>query len=261
MVQPTGTSSYDPVTAEPRAATNPVPDPPPPRRSRGATVRKWWARFVVLVLLAAAVLLFFRVSVNRAAQAARIDLETVTLTAQTIPIETPRSGQVTAVSVNPQQRVAKGDKVGTVEITTTDSEGEPVVKKLDLTSPLDGIVVDQPVTVGSTLQPGQPFVELYDPTKMIFETALDLENLPELSVGMSADLEADGLDRTVHATVQRIVPRVGPGDGTEDLDTLPVVLVPTRAEEVNGLVPGLRFTGTIDTRTGPGRQRLITMAR
>jgi multidrug resistance efflux pump len=214
-------------------------------------------------MLAAAVFVFLQISGGRVTQASRIDLTTVTLTAQPIPVETPLAGQVTAVSVIAQQRVKEGEKLGTVEITTTNSQGKPVLRDLTLTAPQAGIVIDDPVTVGSTLAPGVPFVELYDPTKLTFVTNVKLLSVPELAPGMVADLKAEGIDRTVKATLQRIVPRVGPDDTSKvPADSLRVVLVPASAHEVASLVPGLRFTGTVDTRTGdPSRSKFVSMSK
>ncbi|HEX8347809.1 MAG TPA: HlyD family efflux transporter periplasmic adaptor subunit [Actinoplanes sp.] len=264
MVQPSATSSQDagPIEA-PRAAELPQqqPEPPPARPSRGS-FRKWRARFVVLLLLVAAVLLFQRISSARATEANHIPLEEVTLTAQSIPVEVPQTGLITAVSVSAQQRVTAGQRLGTVEVTGTDRDGDPKVTKLNLTAPRAGIVVDLPATVGSTLQPGQPFLQLYDPTQLTFVTEVPLEDLPEIAPNMTASLEAESIDRTVHAKVQRIVPRVGTLDANEneDPDTLRVVLVPATARDVQGLVPGLRFTGYVDTVTGvPGTPRLVSM--
>jgi multidrug resistance efflux pump len=263
MVQPSATSSQDadPIQA-PRAA-EPTPEQPQPVRRSGGGFRKWRARFIVLVLLAAAVLLFVRISSDRADEANHIDLGTVTLTAQEIPVEVPQAGLITAVSVTAQQRVTAGQRIGTIEVTGTDSDGDPKVTKVSLTAPRAGIVVDLPATVGSTVYPGQPFVRLYDPTQLTFETEISLEDLPDIAPTMVATLEAKSIDRKVRARVQRIVPRVGDVTNPEvDLDTLPVVLVPDTARDVEGLVPGLRFTGYVDTLTGnPGTPRLVSMGR
>ena len=203
MVQPSATSSQDagPIEA-PRAAQSAPEQRQPARPARGR-LRKWWARFVVLVLLAAAVLLFLRISTSRATEANRIELGTVTLTAQPIPVEVPQTGLVTAVSVTAQQRVTADQKLGTIEVTSTDSQGDPKTTKVNLTAPRAGIVVDLPATVGSTLQPGQPFLQLYDPTQLTFETEVALEDLPEIAPSMIATLEAESIDRKVRAQVQR----------------------------------------------------------
>lgn len=274
MVQPTGTTaqdSADPIE-EPRAPE------PPPGRPRGGGWRKWRARFIVLVLLAAAVLLFLRISSDRESDAARIDLGTVTLTAQPLPVEVAQTGQVIAVSVTAQQRVAAGQRLGTIEVATTDSDGDPKLTRVAVNAPRSGIVIDLPVTVGSSIAPGQPFVELYDPALLRFETHVPLENLPEIAPNMTASLKAEGISRTVHARVQRVVPQVGSleeiefananpdpdadADVEADVDEMTLVLVPAGAEEVRGLVPGMRFTGYVDTRTGvPGTARLVSLGR
>ena len=251
----------DPSSSAPDTPPVAAPEPParaprPAARSR----RKWRARLIVLIMLTAAVLIFIRINAARVTDAALIDLETVTLTAQPIPVETPRPGQITQVSVQAEQRVAAGAKLGVIEVTTTDSDGEPVLRKLTLVAPRAGIVVDQPATMGSTLQPGQPFVELYDPAELTFVTDVRVENLPELSVGMVARLEAKGLDRTVKAAVQRVVPRVTDSDEAGAAPgLLRVVLLPSDAAEVRDLVPGMRFTGAVDTRTGPANPRLVAL--
>ncbi|HEX8343190.1 MAG TPA: HlyD family efflux transporter periplasmic adaptor subunit, partial [Actinoplanes sp.] len=197
----------------------------------------------------------------RATEATQLQLGTVTLTAQSIPVEVPQTGLVTAVSVTAQQRVTADQRLGTIEVTGTDRDGDPKVTRVNLTAPRAGIVVDLPATVGSTLQPGQPFLQLYDPTQLTFQTAVALEDLSEIAPSMTATLRAQSLDRTVRARVQRIVPRIGtetvPG---EDPDKLRVVLVPATPRDVQGLVPGLRFTGYIDTLTGdPGSPKLVSM--
>ena len=275
MVQPSGTTaqdSADPIE-EPRA-----PEPPPARR-KGGGLRKWWARFVVLVLLAAAVLLFLRISAARESDAARIDLGTVTLTAQPLPVEVAQTGQVIAVTVTAQQRVTAGQRLGTIEVATTDSDGDPKLTRVNVNSPRSGIVIDLPVTVGSSIAPGQPFLELYDPALLRFETHVPLEDLPEIAPSMVATLRTEGISRPVRAQVQRVVPQVGSLEDIEfananadaanadagadaDVDEMTLVLVPASAEEVRGLVPGLRFTGYVDTRTGiPGTARLVSMGR
>src|SRR6478752_2842922 len=115
MVQPTATSQSEPVTSGPAAP------PPAPTRPSGGRWRKWRARFIVLLLLAIAVLVYLRLSQNKATQSAQLDLGTVTLTAQTISVETPRTGQVTSVSIKATDKVAAGDEVGAVQVITTNS--------------------------------------------------------------------------------------------------------------------------------------------
>jgi len=214
---------------------------------------------MVVVLLVAAVLLYLRISSDRATDATHISVGTVTLTAQAIPVETPRPGQVIAVSVVAQQWVIAGQKLGAVQATSTDSDGKPVLSTITLTAPRPGIVVDEPVTLGSTLQPGQSFVRLYDPNKLTFVTDVSMKILTQISPGMSVSLKADGLKGTVRATVQRIVPHVVAVGVNDEVapGSLRMVLVPAKGQNLRGLVPGLRFTGIVDTMSGNGSPRLI----
>jgi multidrug resistance efflux pump len=252
MVQPTATSSSEPGTSVPAAD-----QPAPVRPSRGRW-RKWRARAIVLILVVAAVYFGVRLSQQKVGAAAKIDLGTLTLTSQVIPVETPRSGEVISVDVEAAEKVTSGERLGTIEVITTNSQGNPVVRRLRLTAPRDGIVVDDPVTVGSTLQPGEPFVELYDPTKFTFTGQVELKDLPDIAPGMVATLRAEGLTGSVKAVVQRVVPRVGTTQNDVKPDHMRVVLVPRNESEVAGLVPGLQFTGSVDTSTGgPGGKPLV----
>jgi multidrug resistance efflux pump len=244
MVIPAATGSQQPVVPDPG------PDRPPPGRDRRATFRRWRARFIVLILIAGAVYLGLRVNEARSGQAAQIDLGTVTLTAQAIPVETSRTGQVVTVDVRAAQRVSAGQQVGALQVTAINSQGNPVTSTVRLTAPTDGVVVDDPVTVGTTVQPGEPFVELYDPAKLIFTGQIPLEDLPQIAPGMVATLAAEGLKGEVKAVIDRLVPPVGTGQANVKSGHMRVVLVPRNKNDVASLVPGLRFTGSVDTRTG-----------
>jgi multidrug resistance efflux pump len=253
MVDRTATAGSAPVAPEPESSS----PPPPPARQRRATFRKWRARFFVLVLLAAAVLAFIRINQSHVSKAAEIDLGTVQLTSQVVPVETPQPGQVITVDVVAEQRVTEGERLGTVEVITTNSQGKPVRDTIVIRAPLDGIVVDNPVTKGSTLQPGLPFVQLYDPTKVYFTAQVPLADLPELASGMVATLKAEGLKHSISAVVQRAVPRVGTSQTDVPANAMRLVLVPRNLTEVTGLKPGLRFTGTVDTSTVPSSKKRI----
>ena len=66
---------------------------------------------------------------------------------------------------------------------------------------------------------------------------------------------------SIEAVVQRAVPRVGPSeDGDQRATGSELVLVPTNRADVARFVPGLRFTGTVDTGTGPATSRRSSMS-
>jgi multidrug resistance efflux pump len=252
------------ATTQPSADTGPstpADTPTRPRRGRGS-FRKWRARFIVLLLVAATIFIGIRISQNKAITSAQIDIGAVTLMSQTVPVEAGQPGQVMSVDVKAADKVTTGQQLGTLQVTTTNSEGKPVVSTIKVVAPRDGVVVDDPVTVGSTLQPGKPFAELYDPTKLTFVAEQPLKNLAEISQGMTVTLKADGLSRPLKATVERVVPRVGTDASTLKPGYMKLVMVPKSQNEVSGLVPGLRFKGTVDTGTGKsGAPRLVSVGR
>ncbi|MFC7530960.1 HlyD family efflux transporter periplasmic adaptor subunit [Actinoplanes sp. GCM10030250] len=250
------------------------PPPPPPAPPKGRGWRKWRARFIVLLLLAGAVLVFIRISSDRAADANRVTLDEVILTAQAVPVEPTQAGRVISVDVAARQQVRAGQRMGTIEVAGFDTDGDPKITKVNLTAPAPGIVIDVPASIGSTVAPNLPLLELYDPARMTFVAEVPAEDLPVVAPTMTAVLEAEGMTRTVHATVERVIPRVERVDpeveptqptSTEDEDkpdTMQVTLVPASAAEARGLVPGMRFTGYINTVSGqPGSPRLVSLPR
>ena len=224
------------------------PSPPNTHAARRPTGAKAWrARLVVLLMMAAAVYGGVQVFDARSAELANYGLDTVTLTAQSVPVEALRPGQVTDISVRAQQRVREGQELGQMVTTSTSATGKVVRTTVDLKAPAAGVVSDEPVPVGTTLQPGQPFVKLYDPADLTFLTDVPVRDLPELSRGMAVRLTAPGVPGQIDATLQRVVPRVGTESTNVAAGYLRVVLAPVNAAKVAALVPGLRFTGAVDT--------------
>lgn len=236
-----------------------APGAPPPRTSppparQGNRYQKWRARVIVLLMIVFAVLVGWTILRSQTARDAKLDLGDVTLTSQPIPVMTSLPGLVTAVDVEAGDRVNARQRLGEIEVTTTNSQGRPVLSRRVLVAPRAGIVVDDPLTLGATLQPGVAFLELYDPADLQLEADVPLSYLPEISPGMTAELRAQNMIRTVEAVVQRAVPRVGDGQDDVGKDRLRLVLVPKDPDLVARLIPGLRLTGTVDTRTGAGEE-------
>ena len=232
--------------------TQMINEPPAaaPRQKRGTTIRKWRNRFVVLVMAAAAAAAGTYLVRAQAVSDAKLNLGELTLTSQPIPIETSMPGLVTAVNVTAGQSVVAGQRVGAIKVTTTNSSGHAVLSQRVLRAPRAGIVVEDPLTIGSTLQPGTGFVVLYDPADLRLVTDLPLSYLPELAPGMTAKLHAKGVPGSVEAVLDRAVPRVGTTQKDVAPDHLELIFRAQNAADVSRLIPGLRFTGSIDTRSG-----------
>jgi biotin carboxyl carrier protein len=250
---PADAAAADPSAAPDSGAAAPEEAPAvPPKPRRRATFRRWWARFLVVAMIVAAVLLGLRLIDSQAARDAALDLGTVRLTSQSIPVESATAGMVTSVSIVPGQHVTAGQQLGVLVSTSTDAEGELVQRTTPVTAPRDGIVVDDPVTVGSTIQPGVPFAELYDPAALRFVAQVPVAQLAQITPGMRAELSTDGLDQEISAVVLRAVPTVtGADDPAPRTSRFELWLAPADPAQVAGLIPGLQLTGSVDTRTAP----------
>jgi multidrug resistance efflux pump len=255
-----------PETLEPdMTATSPAAEPATADRSRPSEptgkarfsrgLRKWRNRAIVVLMVVAAAYASVHLIRTQAARSAKLELGDVVLTAQPISVESAQSGVVTAVDVRAGDRVTSGQLLGSIDVTTTDTDGRPVIHHRVLRAPRAGVVVDDPVTVGSTLQAGVGFAELYDPAALRLVTSVPLSYLSRLRSGMSAELTAPGVPGEVPAVLQRAVPRVGSSDQDVPKGDLELVFVAKNPARIAKLIPGLRFHGTVDTRTGSGHAK------
>lgn len=225
----------------------------PPRRTpslRG--VRKWRNRVIVALMVAGAAFGTVRLIEHRSAGDFKLTVDNVVLTSSPIEVDSAQAGVVTLVAVQAGDRVVAGERVGSVAVTTTKGNGRTVIVHRNLRAPSDGIVVTDPLSVGSTLLPGSSFLEMYDPTKLELVTTVPLSDLPKISPGMSADLTAPGVPGTVHAALERAVPRVGSTQTNVPKGSVQLVFSPRHQARVAKLIPGLRFHGYLDTRTATG---------
>ena len=235
-------------TSAPAAMAEPTV--PRVRPDRSTRLRKWRNRLIVLMMVVVAAAAGLTIIRSQASKASRLDLGELRLTSQPIPVETSLPGLVTAVDVKAGQRVALGQHLGSLRVTTTNSTGHAVLSSRVLTAPRSGIVVDDPVTIGSTLEPGIGFLTLYDPADLTLVTSVPLSYLHEVAPGMIATLTATGVPGSIHAVLQRAVPRIGLNQTDVLADHLELVFVAENASQVARLIPGLQFTGSIDTNTG-----------
>jgi len=234
----------DPVDALALAAQQPR------TRRPKANLAKWRARFVVLVMAGAAAGGGLAITHAKSQAALQLPLDTVTLTAQPIPIEPAQAGQLTDVLVKAQERVHAGEVLARMTVMRAKADGKLVKSTATITAPSDGIVSDDPQPVGSALAPGQALVDMYDPHALTLVASVPLDELQHVSAGMTATLQADGLPTTVHAKVQRIVPRVGNSVPGIPSDEAEIVLQPQEDALVAQLLPGLQFHGKLDTTSG-----------
>lgn len=254
-VLPRTTRSPAPAPAAGSADGAPEPAPRRRRERRAGTAKRWISRFVVLLMTAAAVLGGIKLTEYRRAEVAQVNLGAVTLTAAPATVSTLTAGVVASVDVQARQQVAAGQTLATLTVlkpSATDPS-KTITTTEALKAPIAGVVASQPVGIGSSLAPGQTFVQLYDPSALTLVASVPIRELSHIGVGMPATLTGPGLQAPIRASVQRVVPVVT-ANGTAGMSvshsTMQLVLTPVHMSDVVDLVPGYQFTGTVAADPG-----------
>ncbi len=213
---------------------------------------------IVLILLAAAVSGGTYLVRQRLAARAFVNIGDAVLTAEAVPVGSADAGVVTDLLVAEQTRVAAGQELAQVRLT---SNGTGVPQTQVLRAPIAGTVSAVNVVVGSVARPGEPVVTLYDQDKLTFQAKVPVDRLRQLRLGMTVFVSGPGLDRRVSAILDHVVPQVGNAPLTS-ADQLTVVLVPvpTDVGKVRTLVPGLQFRAVVDTKTAAGGTPAVNRA-
>jgi multidrug resistance efflux pump len=200
---------------------------------------------VVLLLIALAVAGGAYLLRQRTMADTYVKLGDAVLTAQPVPVGTTAAGEVSNVQVTPQAEVAAGQELARVRVTAANGRPETQI----LRSPIAGIVSEVNVPSGGVASPGQPVVTLYDPAQLTFQADASVGELRRFRLGMDTRITAGGLDDSILARLDRVVPRIG--DDKADGNGFTVVFVPKegQGDKVRVLVPGLPFTATVDTKT------------
>ncbi|HEX8347813.1 MAG TPA: HlyD family efflux transporter periplasmic adaptor subunit [Actinoplanes sp.] len=255
----------DPAVPAQRAAADPMPTDSGKRtvRSRMPVIR---TILVTVLLVAGAAAGGTYAVTQRLADSAFVPLEDAVLTADALPVGSTGAGVVSEVLVTAQTRVSAGQELARVRLAVdpTAAATTPQPETETLRAPVPGTVSEIDIAVGGVVGVGEPVVTLYDHAKLSFHAKATEEELRGLRLGMTAHITGPGLDKPVLATVDHVEPRVGPdplSDAplTEDQkathEQLTVVLAPRtdNVDMVSALVPGLRFTAEIDTKTAVGR--------
>jgi multidrug resistance efflux pump len=213
---------------------------------------------IVLFLLAAASSGGTYLVRQRLAAQAFVDVGGAVLTAGAVPVGSADAGVVTDLLVAEQSKVAAGQDLARVRLTTN-STGQSQIQVLK--APIAGTVSAVNAAVGSVARPGEPVVTLYDQSKLTFQVKAAVDQLRQLRLGMTAFVSGPGLAARVTTILDHVVPKVGNAPLT-NADQLTVVLIPIPADvgRVSTLVPGLEFRAVVDTKTAAGATPAVNQA-
>ena len=141
------------------------------------------------------------------------------LTGQPVQVGPTSAGRVSALNVSIGATVHKGEVIAQVVMPSQvgmAQNGAPKVDfvgaadtRVDVVSPLDGIVIAVPSAVGATVGAGQSLVTVIDPTQLWVNANIEETKLSRVKIGEPVDVYVDALGTTVPGRVTAITPATG----------------------------------------------------
>lgn len=87
-------------------------------------------------------------------------------------------------------------------------------------SPINGQVTDRHVEVGALALPGQPLVNVYDPSVMRLDAPVPVRLVDYVPIGTRVDVELERPDRVVEGVVHRVVSEIDPRSRTQTVQIM-----------------------------------------
>ncbi|HEY6286548.1 MAG TPA: efflux RND transporter periplasmic adaptor subunit [Ktedonobacteraceae bacterium] len=129
-----------------------------------------------------------------------------------VSVSAPISGTLTSLNVKLGEQVTSGQTIGSitpVSITsTTGAGGTPGgPASLDLTSPINGTVLQVPAVQGQNVAPGLSIVQVTDTSAVSVVAYVDENAISNVSIGQSVDIHIDAYsDTSFTGHVVQIIP-------------------------------------------------------
>src|SRR5260221_7941828 len=116
------------------------------------------------------------------------------ISGQILNVSAPVAGTLTSLSVKLNDKVAAGQTIGS--ITPAASATARGAASLDLTSPMNGTILQVPAVQGQNVAPGLTLVVLADPSTVTVTAYVDENAINNVSVGQSVDIHIDAYSDT-----------------------------------------------------------------
>lgn len=176
-----------------------------------------------------------------------------TVTGQMLTVSSPQNGQLTNMAVKLGDKVTAGEVVGSVTgVSATGAKAN-----VNVTSPIDGTIVQASGVQGQAVAAGSPLVEVANLTNPTITAYVDEGQLNNVKVGQSVDVTVDAFSGTTYSGhIQQIVQATAgsfslipstdntTGNFTKVSQRVPVI-VTLDSNGGNDLIPGLNATVTI----------------
>ncbi|HEX8968830.1 MAG TPA: HlyD family efflux transporter periplasmic adaptor subunit [Chloroflexota bacterium] len=175
-----------------------------------------------------------------------------------IQVGAMNAGRVDSIAVSVGDHVARGAILARVALPSEvglTQNGQPRLDflgaadtRVDVQSPVDGVVIGVPAAIGASVQAGQPIVEVVDPSLLWVNANIDETSIDRVKVGQSASVHVDTLNADVPGSVEAITPATAatfsllPSNTSSGNFNKVVQLVPVRIRVALGHQPALLGT-------------------
>ena len=177
------------------------------------------------------------------------------ISGQILNVSAPVAGTLTSLNVKLNDKVTAGQTIGS--ITPAASATARGGASLDLTSPMNGTILQVPAVQGQNVAPGLTLVVLTDPSTVTVTAYVDENAINNVSVGQAVDIHIDAysdtsftghIEQIVQATAGQfsLLPNQDPTSGnfTKVGQRIPVVIT-LDATAGKALLPGMSAEVTI----------------
>ena len=124
------------------------------------------------------------------------------VTGNLVSIAAPASGQLATLDVKVGDKVTAGQAIGTVTPVTTGAN----TTSINLTSPINGVIVSTSAVQGQAVSPGLSIAQVTDPGAVTITSYVDESALNNISTGQQVDVTVEAYNGTTFTGhVQQIV--------------------------------------------------------
>ena len=183
------------------------------------------------------------------------------VTGQILNVSAPAAGTLTTLTVAVGQNVTAGETIGTITVpsttTATSTAASAAPATVNLTSPIDGTVLQVPAVQGQAVAPGLQLVSVTNLNSLTVVAYVDEGSLNNISVNQAVDIGVDAYSGTsfsghvqqiVQATAGQfsLLPNEDPTSGnfTKVGQRIPV-LITLDSKNGKDIVPGMSAEVTI----------------
>jgi multidrug resistance efflux pump len=183
------------------------------------------------------------------------------ITGQTLNINSPQGGQLTALNVKLGDPVNAGQVIGIINTTNTTTPNSTTTSSaptsIDVSSPIKGTIIQISAIQGQNVTPGLPLVEIADLTNSTVTAYIDENTINNVKPGQQVDVHIDAYNGTTYTgSIQHIVqstagqfsllPTIDYADGNfSKVEQRIPVIVSLPGSGGNALVPGMSAEVTI----------------